>query len=180
MCWKKTWTLAESCANSQIEDYFNLVSHTLSDGSALWHHGFQPSLHPLYSPPCPWCITLWLLNYHVTFLPPIALLEEKRNLVCAVWKGTRLGKDACWPVRSRFPNLVLTWGCFKFFFVQGSLLNIIFVRRFGIITLQSSQPPAIMPLPIILSRVQWRDFSPLHRWRLFQSLCGKTLRTVGT
>jgi hypothetical protein len=85
-------------------------------------HGPGPSLHPLHSPPCPWRIAFWVLNYHVTLLPPIILLEEKKNSVCAVWKGTRLGEDACWPAGNRFPNSVSTWGCFKLFFVQGSCL----------------------------------------------------------
>jgi hypothetical protein len=29
----------------------NIEPYWLSDGSALWRHGFRPSLHPLYSPP---------------------------------------------------------------------------------------------------------------------------------
>jgi hypothetical protein len=49
-------------------------------------HSCIPSISP-----CPWRCTLWLVNYHMTFLPLMPVLEEGNSLVCAVEKGTRLG-----------------------------------------------------------------------------------------
>jgi hypothetical protein len=85
-----------------------------SDGSALWcmapGHPCIPSILPLVLDVLPSdCSTItW----------PSSLLSsswKKRKFCLCTLKGTCLGKDTCWPAGNRFPNSVLTCGCFKFF-----------------------------------------------------------------
>jgi hypothetical protein len=97
-------------------DAFSVEPYWSSDGSALWRHGLRPSLHP---PTFLLSLTYYPLiapNYHVTLLPPMVVLEERKILICAVWKSTRLGLDACWPAGNWFPNSVSTWGLFYILF----------------------------------------------------------------
>jgi hypothetical protein len=76
--------------------------------------------HPSIPSTFPLSLTYYPLiapNYHMTLLPLMAGLEERKILVCAVWKSTRLGLDACWPAGTDFQIRFQPGVCFKFFFV---------------------------------------------------------------
>jgi hypothetical protein len=110
----EAWTIfansnTEIVGSSPTRD-LDVLSHAgyqmplLSDVMAS-AHSCIPSISPR---PCR--CTLWLVNYHLTFLPLMPVLEELSSLVWAVWKSARLGLDACWPAGNQFPNSVSTWG----------------------------------------------------------------------
>jgi hypothetical protein len=52
----------------------------------------------------------WLVNYHLSSLPLVPVLEGNNSLGCAVEKGTCFRLDACWPAANRFPNSFPTCG----------------------------------------------------------------------
>jgi hypothetical protein len=80
---------------------------------------------PLFSP-CPWRITLWLLNYHVTHLPPMVVLEEyplrTGRLLASGEPISKFGFDLGfvlnsfsykvrrWLAGSRLPAIASRWG----------------------------------------------------------------------